>query len=82
MIEANFACFLGIKGHIRVEKAAFNREAQLFDGGKQGLQIGFQVKRIVVITSHNCRRANDIALSVQQWQNIRLFRFLPPLIGN
>lgn len=80
VIETDFPCFQRIKSAVRIEISASKGQPQAFHAAKGGLQMGFKVESIMMITCHDPGRSQDIALRLGDRQNIRGFRSFSVLV--
>ena len=82
MIETDFASSTGIEGAIRIEVGAGNRDAAAFDAFESGLQIGFQIKSIMPVASHNAGTRQNEAVTIRDGENVAGFCPFARLIGH
>lgn len=70
VIEANFAGGFGVKGTIGVEESTGKGKAQPLHGFEGGLQMRFQFKGIMMMTSHQWCRRHHKALGIRDRQDV------------
>lgn len=82
VIETNLARFERIKGAVRVEVSAGNRQAQAFHPLESRLQVGFEVESIVTVPRDHAGRSQHIALRVGDRQDVGGFRAFSVLVSD
>lgn len=82
MVEADFAGLAGIKGAVGIEERARNRQPAPFHGFEGGLQVGFEVKSIMMVASDDPSRGDDKAVGIGDRQNVGGLSPLAPLVGD
>ena len=82
VIETDLPCRAGVESAIGVEERTGNRQSQALDAFERGLQVSFQIERIVVIPRHDARRCHDVSVPITDGQDIARFGTLASLVGH
>ena len=80
-VPEHLACSAGIKTTVRIEECTRIRQSSPFQVSKQLFERLCQLIRIIVIASKNIGRRKNIAIAINQRQDVTGFGFLPALIG-
>ena len=82
VIEANLARFMGIESSVSVKKRPGDGQSQALHAFECGLEMGFEVEGVMVISRDNARRSDDVAVGIHDGQDVAGLGTLAALIGH
>ena len=82
MIETGFSGSLGIKGAVGIEKCALDCQIETLHALEGGLQVGFEIESIMMMTGDNPCGGNDVTLSFRNRQDVGCFGPFAGLVGH
>ena len=78
--EADLACLTGIEGTISVEERPGDSQSQALHTAESRLQMGLEVKGVMMVARNNPCTSNDVAVGIRDGQDVTGFGALAALI--